>query len=340
MMTLLKEFKAEFRDRLLDLLWRQWTALGVMGHSKPSEQTVLDPEALLLITCTIGRHDPRLFDAMLDWTRINGRYLNVHRLRRMLKTQNFTGESVYSAVAATMYAVDPSAKWAQSAKGSVSHEEPLFFMDNGMPFPIMHESDAIFRSCGFLRERYESRSAAQLFPSDRVANLTLCLRAMLGISARCEIFTYLLLNKEGSPRAMAKICTYYPATISKAMADMNDSGYVTSRIEGRHRYYTLISKAWRDFLIGEELPVWITWPALFSALEQTWMFLQAPDFNEKGSLAHASALRRMLKASLVDKMAVSGLPVTLNDENKYAGDHLIPFFIDRMRIALNELSQQ
>ena len=32
MPTPLTGFSAEFRERLLDLLWRQWTALGVAGQ--------------------------------------------------------------------------------------------------------------------------------------------------------------------------------------------------------------------------------------------------------------------------------------------------------------------
>ena len=53
---------------------------------------VIDPEALLLLTCTMGRHEPRLFDEVLDWLRENGRFINVMRLKRILRTENFAGE--------------------------------------------------------------------------------------------------------------------------------------------------------------------------------------------------------------------------------------------------------
>jgi len=75
------DFRAEFQERLLGLLWRQWGALGILGHGKDWVRTPLDPEALILVSCTVARRDPRLFDAMLDWLRVNGRYVNVHRLR-------------------------------------------------------------------------------------------------------------------------------------------------------------------------------------------------------------------------------------------------------------------
>ena len=54
----LKEFKGEYQSRVLDFLWRQWSALGVAGQTSPEHQRILDPEGLLLLTCTVGRYDP------------------------------------------------------------------------------------------------------------------------------------------------------------------------------------------------------------------------------------------------------------------------------------------
>lgn len=336
----LTAFKTLFRERLFDVLWRQWTALGVMGQAKPMEQTVLDPEALFLITCTVGRYDPRLFDAMLDWLAVNGRYLNVHRLRRIQKEHTFTGAQVYSAVAAIMQSLDSSAKWTRSAAPRQKNAEPLFLMDDHTPLPVLHEPDSVFQRYGYLRERYEPRNIAQIFPSARASNLILRLRALLGISARCEILAYLMIKGRGSPRAIARICNYYPATISKAMAEMEDSGYITSHTEGRHRFYALLSPTWRDLLIGEEMLAWIHWPVLFSALEQVWLFLHSPDHAQKSELTQASALRRILKNTVIDNLNRSGLSTTLNDEKEYTGERLIPYFIDRMENALNELSSR
>ena len=87
----LTEFRDEFQELLLDFLWRQWSALGVAGHAKHSDPWIIDPEALLLITCTLGRHDPRLFDEMLDWVKTNGTFINTLRLKRILRTEQFSG---------------------------------------------------------------------------------------------------------------------------------------------------------------------------------------------------------------------------------------------------------
>lgn len=340
MKTLLTDFRTEFSDQLLGLLWRQWTALGVAGQVSSWERTVLDPEALLLTSCTVARHDPRLFDAMLDWLQVNGRYLNIHRLHRMLKNYPFTGGAVYAAAASATSNPEQAAKWRRSsepAKSPVRPEELLFRMADGQPLPVVHKPDPIFQAHGLLRDRYEPRGVAHPFHPEVVANLLLRLRAFLGVNARCEILAYLLLNGRGSPRAVARACGYYPATVTKALAEMGDSGYVVSRVEGRHRHYTLVPDAWHALLIDKERLSWITWPPLFCALEQIWVFLHAPDRAEPAPLAQASALRRVLKASVTDNLAASGLPIIFGDDQPHTGESLIPFFIARMREVLDTI---
>ena len=95
----LKEFKKTILESLLDLLWRQWSALGVSGYSHSEESQVVDPEALLLLTLTVARYDARLFDEVLDWLEVNGDYLNVQRLQNLVKQFDFKARTELSAVA-------------------------------------------------------------------------------------------------------------------------------------------------------------------------------------------------------------------------------------------------
>lgn len=341
MQPLLKSFKTEFRERMLDLLWRQWTAMGVAGQGSPWRHTPLDPEALLLVSCTLARHDPRLFDAMLDWLNINGHYINVQRLRRMVTEHRFAGGDVYAAIAATISTTAHAVKWAGSVQVTAksARPEPLFYMPDGKPLPVVHAPDRTFRAYGFLRDCYAPRGTAHPFRPEATANLVLRLRAFIGVSARCEILTYLLLNGRGSPRAIARVCGYYAATITKALAEMSDSGYVISRVEGRHRYYTLVPDAVHSLLCKGRRPHWIAWPALLSALEQTWIYLHVPERDMQSPLAQASALRRVLKASIIDSLAHSGLSVVLGDDQPHTGASLLPFFIAEMRRIMDAVEQ-
>src|SRR5580692_7384971 len=85
---LLKDFREALLDRLLMFLWRQWSALGVLGASATEEEWIIDPEPLLVFSLELARYEPRLFDEILAWLVVNGELLDTARLRRILLKQD------------------------------------------------------------------------------------------------------------------------------------------------------------------------------------------------------------------------------------------------------------
>jgi hypothetical protein len=335
----LSDYKSEFRDRILELLWRQWTTLGISGHGGRWSGAVIDPEALLLFSCNLARHDARLFDAILDWLRVNGRLINVQRLKRMAAQEGFIGLEVFPAIASITKTPELAMKWGRSAalpKLPAAPPQPLFYLKNGTPLPVIREKDPVFAAAGFLRDLYESRDVAQLFKPELPQNLILRLRALLGVNARCEILAFLLLNERGSPRSVARNCYFFPATVSKALSEMSGSGYVLSRSEGRHRYYQIFPNTWRDLLLGDSRPAWVVWGRLFSALEQIGLFLSQDNLADKSPLAQASALRRILK-SVTERIEHSGITGLWGDPEAHVGESLIPFFLTQTSALLAKL---
>lgn len=341
MQKLLTDFRHELGEFLLDLLWRQWTALGVPGHVRPWSGSVIDPDALLLSTCTIGRRDARLFDSMVSWLGANGRFINVQRIKRMLKDEVFSGEEVLASVAGVVTNSAEQAKWAALAGRTARKQgdrEPLFYLPDGLPLPVVREPDPRFAEYGYLRDRFEADYSKMPFRPEAPSNLLLRLRALLGVNARCEILQFLLLNRKGSPRAMARDCYYFPATVSKALAEMARSGFLVSKTEGRSRQYKLVPNTWKHLFLGEEVsPGWLVWARLFSALEQVLCFLLRPGLANESALAQASALRRLLKHSVVAQFERCGLDFMLGDESACTGESLIPFFIERMRALMDQV---
>lgn len=331
----LTEYREDFRDRVLDLLWRQWTALGVAGYGEQWHGSPIDPEALLLLTCTAGRYDARLFDGMVEWMGHNGQYINVQRLKRIISAEGFAGEQVLRAVAATASNSVSAAKWATTKAVQGSNKPvPLFFLKDGQPMPTVNEKDPVFKKHGLLRDKYEARGVVQTFRPELAANLVLRLRAFLGVNARCEIITYLLLNEEGSPSSLARDAYYFPLTISKAMAEMRDSGYLTSRVNGRRRDHRLVPDTWRELLGASHLQ-WIVWPRLFSAIERFWLFLWDTGLHDKEPLAQASSMRRVLLKSVVDRAETCRLNFSFGDLSAHPGKELIPFALERMTTLLD-----
>jgi hypothetical protein len=341
MKTSLSGYRSKFRDRVLDLLWSQWTALGVSGRGPEWHGPPIDPEALLLASCTIARHDARLFDAMVEWIGLHGRYVNVQRLKRILTNEPFGGKRVFGAVAAMAKNSVSAAKWARSAAvgGNVGKPVPLFYLKDGRPMPTVAESDPVFAKHGLLRDLFTPRGVVESFRPELTANLILRLRALFGVNARCEIVTYLLLNSRGSPRSLARDTYYFPATISKALGEMRNSGFVVARTEGRRRDHRLTPQAWRELLLGDVSPAWIVWPRILCGLECIWKLLWDETLHAKSLLAQASTLRRVLLKSAVDRIDTSGLDFAFGNISNHPGEKLIPFFIGEMTALLDLLAR-
>ena len=62
----LTAYRDQFEGVVFDFLWRQWNLLGVSGTTSFREERIIDPEALLLFSLSACRHDPRLFDEIIE----------------------------------------------------------------------------------------------------------------------------------------------------------------------------------------------------------------------------------------------------------------------------------
>lgn len=71
--------------RAVELLWKQWTAVGVAGVAPPPAQAV-DLEALIAFTPFVASVDPRLAEESSDWcARIGKRFISISRLRKIVR---------------------------------------------------------------------------------------------------------------------------------------------------------------------------------------------------------------------------------------------------------------
>ena len=85
MRNLLRDFRSELSQAVLNILWSAWSQVGVMGGAAPAQARIVDPEPLLLLTWSFARQDARAFDEVLDWLVQNGRWVNLVRLTTLLE---------------------------------------------------------------------------------------------------------------------------------------------------------------------------------------------------------------------------------------------------------------
>lgn len=145
-------------ERLLDLAWSHWTALGVAGASSPSAVAV-DLEALLLLTAELAVDDPRLRDESLDWCVRNCRFISKPRLKQLLKLAPPVTQSRFASFARAL---------EEHAGGTWPSAE------RGERWPV----------------RLSGKSQAP--DLQRPALIRLRLRALFGVDARADLLAALL----------------------------------------------------------------------------------------------------------------------------------------------------
>lgn len=274
----LRIFSGQYRERLLDLCWRQWTTLGVPGHAQAISRSLIDPDALLIFSCFIARYDQRLFDEMLSWLAANGALLNIQRLKRMLPNSPETTRPILGGVAFWMRKRGAESKWASLSQAHLvsDQEQSLFFLKEGKPMPAPNKPDSIFRERGLLRNEIRLRNRGNSFSSGNPANLLLKLRAFFGVNSRADLAGYLLTHEEANAYEMARACWFSQRAVHDALTEMRRSQLIHSAEKGREIVYFVQRDRWDAFLkVISPLPEWRNWPLIFGLL--TWIHEKLTD---------------------------------------------------------------
>jgi hypothetical protein len=336
-MNLLTEFRGSYQDLLLSFLWRQWSALGVAGYGASDDKWFIDPEALLILSCSMARYDARLFDEILDWLDTNGSFINIQRLKTIMKEEQFVGEKVISAIAAVIGDRRKFSKWARLSQRTepLDIKEDLFLRKNGEPIELFGKPESIFDQYGFRRGRLEFRGHTQ--PARIVQNTGFLfkLRALFGVNARCEIVLYLLTHESAHPRKIARETYYYQKTVQDRLVEMTRSGLVFVRPAGKEKRYWLKREKWFDFLaddVNKEIQ-WVNWPSLLSALEEIWLRLNRKDLANMDSLVQSSELR-LLMQRVRPRIEAAGFASSLSDDRLYLGESYISAFLSDIKRIL------
>ena len=115
MKTSLVAYRADVTSAALDFIVDQWRMLGNTPNPPHEADISVDPEVLIALTTSIGRHDSRVFDGMIDWLACNGQWINVQRLGRIAAEDGIADRAALGATAAWLAARDRSMKWRRLA---------------------------------------------------------------------------------------------------------------------------------------------------------------------------------------------------------------------------------
>lgn len=308
MPTSLPNSSEELRRSILDLLWRQWSALGVAGQAAPASSAAVDPEALLLFSSVFARHDARLFDEIADWLQRNGAWINLLRMARLQGEHALGDGTVLGALAEHLTQRSSHAKWKVLARKQPPTEPPAPL------FPHLltpSRTDDVFRRWGWLRTQLELRGLSKPPLPNQPASFLLKLRALFGMQSRAEVLAWLLAHESGHPAQIARETGYFRGSVQNVLNELELSGHVYATRDGREKRFIAPREHWRFLLTWSprgntaEFPRWVPWAVLFTLLRRFHDLIDSPKFEGYSADLQAIELNRAIRP-LLDRLSGEG----------------------------------
>lgn len=363
----LTDFRTATLEGAKELLWRQWCGLGVPGHARPvPAELLIDPEALLLATTFVGRHEPRLFDEALDWLGLHGSLINLQRLKNLQDSAGLGDARVLAAAAQWLADHTTQPRWKaftrdrraparlhvqaglvpgdpREADTSVPKSEP-FFHSTG---PLAADAcDTLFLAHGFTRSGFVPRRMGRPPNPHSPPNLVLALRALIGISARVEVILCLAGGMSVHASELARLTGYAPRTLQALLQEMALSGHLFTREstgespakirKGANRRYQIHPSDWSFLVPGGVFPRWQPWTALFRLVQSVLTAIPAPGEKER----HPAVVSSEIRDTLVrhgGPLADAGLPAGLHLRPNGTGEELLEALARHLPESLSTL---
>jgi len=331
MPTLLQTSLSRLIEKMVDLLWHQWSSIGVAGYPRPGQNQIIDPEALILATTRFGRYDARLMDESIDWLMKFGQRISLQRLQGLRKQwPGVEDPRVLGVISDLLGSQAVHRKWLALAAEPTSEREPeLFFIGpDGRRISYFKSADPTFEKHGLLRGKLDLRGMSRAPDPHNPENLIFTLRALLGVNARAEIMAWLLTHDSGHPAAIARSTGYFSKSVQQILNEMLESAQVSAARISREKYFSLPGRdGWLALIFPMALkdaafPQWVDWMPLFSAITRFAETLAKPGIDEKSESFQAILLREALEAA-TPALAQAGRLHSMRANPDLRGNHLI-----------------
>jgi hypothetical protein len=267
----LKEFKERFCNDLIEIHWRHWSALGVSTHVRPERRWIIDLEPLIISTLAMGLSDKRLLSSSLEWLIKNGEWLNLSRLKRILRIfmEPFPGPKE-PIVVPEMFGLFIDT-YNKNARNKITYKKAESYKteDNKV-----QEYKTIFNN---FRVRNVVTKPKLRDPS----LLQILLRGFFGVDAHVEILIYLLVSDGGNSNFIARETFYDQKNIYRILEKWENAQIITKISENKAALYSLNRKGQWLAAIGLKTPPnYVNWTRIFLFLNQLAIGLSTPPWSE------------------------------------------------------------
>lgn len=301
MKTSLVAYRAEVTSAALDFIVDQWRKLGSTSGLPHEAGFAVDPEVLIALTTSLGRHDSRVFDGMIDWLVCNGQWINVQRLGRITAEDGIADPAALGATAAWLAARDRSMKWRRLASALRPTRrvvaEPLFVHSAASGRGRQHD-DGVFAAYGLSRAPFVLRGQARPVRLRSPAAILCTSRAVFGVAVRADVMAFLTVNDQIHPRGLAAALGYNHMQVRTVLLGLEQAGIATAHSSSRTRQYAIDREIWRPVLCDRESTVeWVDWRRLASGIHGIVSGLWAINAHRADETVAESLVRDVIRAS-------------------------------------------
>ena len=271
METSLEGFPKSILEKMLDICWSQWSALGIYANVPPETKRVIDLEVLICATMSYGRYDPRLFDEALDWIAANAKIISLDRLK---KIADIFGPRCKACLGASIDYLEEKTnnhrflslidRWNES---KLEKKENLFVSwGSGRALPVK-QADPTFLAWGFLRNKPNLRGLSSKPDLSNDANLFLRLRKLFGVTSRASVIGYLLLKGEGNSMQISKAVYVNQRNVYGILGELAEGRFLLQWSGKRESIFSIDRELWLDFFGIQKGLTYIGWAELFLAFQ-------------------------------------------------------------------------
>ena len=278
----LERLAGELRRATLNVVWAQWRTLGAGATARSAERsrhprTLIDPEALVLVSLVLMGDERRLADLLHDWIAKNSDLLSVQRMKNLAGDYPdavqgaLAGRLAWLATVARDVGKDlrwrsAVQRWAELSEklggagdASAIPEEPSEHLRAGAKAAHARPQ----RNARAVRASLKSRATRTRLTSD--ASLLLRLRLAFGVSVKADLLSFLLARTDewATVRHIATATAYTPAAVRRAADDLAAARLIHA-LEGQPTSYRVSYSAWAPLLELEDRPPrWGSWHERF-----------------------------------------------------------------------------
>ncbi len=289
----------ELADTTVRVAWAQWTALGALPSRRERADSIVDPEALVLVSLALRERERRLWD-MLGWWAVEGStLLSVQRMGNLAAAYPEEVQRRLLEFAYLAYEEGRDHRWKSFG-----------------PRPAARPP----------RSEKLRQGGVELIEAP---TLLLRLRSGLGVGVKADLLAFLIgVRASVTVRDLARAVGYTTRAVRRA-ADELDRARLIRTVRGQPVHYDVDRGAWLRLLeIEGDGPLWRYWQGIFAFITQALVLAESLGEKAPSDYVVASELRRLVREH---EAAFRWNRISTPDADRYPGESYLGAFEETAR---------